>query len=666
VRFARALEAIDALLRPLALVVTGVSTAILRVFGVRTSPSRGAMSRQDFQLLLDESEETGQVAPTQGRILSRVLDFGETTVAQVMQPRTDVVAVDLTATVREVILLVQKTGWASVDEELFKLLGAHAASALIAAGFLATMTGADIDPAATLAGVVNGDGTIGPVAGIPEQFLGGIAHGKTRLGYPSGMRFARSEATGKPVDLVQLARSHHAEAVELATVYDAYRLLTRKPLPAPVPVAAADMALDPDTVRGLETTYLAWQKRLAGEWAELLLLDQAGRLPATLRLMVRLAQDGGARAEALYRAGKLPAALARMLAAWVYAAGANDTYAVLGKLAAGDVSGAVAALAALAPPDAATAAMFNRIGALRPSSLAGHLMMVAAFEAALRGWAYQAFAGDAIRATTQFLTGFQGKSQTELGATATADTVADSVAPTVVMMLRTVAELAVAEQELGLERDQGIAYTGSPPDVSRLAAALQAVATAGLGYVDALVVDPLARSAGLAQDAARRRVASAEPDYLIAGPLARVPADGLPHELAAAWGDGSLAGSLLSLAGHDVAYRSAAILVARYDSLAIHAAGTGKLDAVEPAEAFRHLLANAERFPHSLGEAISEFASLASLVGVVAREKEHSLASGFMWIGSKQRRDDFTQSPHPAERSASMRRRHGFVLQDPT
>ncbi len=114
VRLAGVLEAIDTLLRPLALFVTGIATALLRLVGVKTSPSKGAMSRQDFQLLLDESGETGQVAPTQGRILSRVLDFGETTVATVMQPRTDVVAVELSATVREVIALVQETGYTRV------------------------------------------------------------------------------------------------------------------------------------------------------------------------------------------------------------------------------------------------------------------------------------------------------------------------------------------------------------------------------------------------------------------------------------------------------------------------------------------------------------------------------------------------------------------------
>jgi putative hemolysin len=108
------LESFDAAMRPLVLAVTAASTALLRLFGVRTSPTRGAMSRQDFQLLLDESEETGQVAPGQGRILSRVLDFGETTVAEVMRPRTDIVAVETGTLVREAIQLVEETGFTRI------------------------------------------------------------------------------------------------------------------------------------------------------------------------------------------------------------------------------------------------------------------------------------------------------------------------------------------------------------------------------------------------------------------------------------------------------------------------------------------------------------------------------------------------------------------------
>lgn len=470
-----------------------------------------------------------------------------------------------------------------------------AASALIAGGFLATMTGEDIDPAATLTGTLNPDGTIGPVAGLPEQLQSALARGKTRLGYPSGMRLARSQATGKEVDLVLLARDHHAEAVELASVHDAYRLLTRKQLATPVPVNEAAMALDPDTLEGLDANYLAWRQRLADEWTQLLQLEQVGRLPATVGIMARFAQDRSAQGETLYRAGELPAASGRMQAAWVYAAGANTTYAVLAKLQAGDLDGAVATLAALDATGGGTGAILTKLGALRPATLSGHVAMIAALEAALRGASYHGFAADSMHAATQVLAELKGTSPAELGSAATGELVANAVAPTILTRFRTIAEASVAEQALALEPDRGVPYAGSPPDLTRLAAGFQVAAAAGLDHVDALLIEPLARSAGITDGLARQRVASVEPDYLIAAALARLPDGGLPRELATSWGEGSLGGSLLTLAAHAVAYRSAALLIAKYDSLAVHVGDTGKIDAVEHAKAFRSLLASARR-----------------------------------------------------------------------
>ncbi len=470
-----------------------------------------------------------------------------------------------------------------------------AASALLAGGFLATMTGAKIDPAATLTGSLALDGTIGPVAGIPEQFQSALAHGKTLLGYPSGMQFARSQVTGKDVDLVQLAKDHHAEAVELASVADAYQLLTHKPLATPVPVNEADMALDPDTLTSLGTQYLAWQKRLADEWTQVLQLEQAGRLPPTLGLIVRFAREHSEQAEALYRAGKLPAAYSRMLTAWVYAAGASHTYAVLTKLQAGDPDGARAALAVTGPTDPGPSAIFTQLGARRPATLGGYLAMLAAFQEALRGASGHGFAADAIRETTQFLTSWTGKSAAELGASSTAEAVVNRVAPAVLMMLRTTAETAIAEQEQTFEHDAGVPYSCSPPRVTRLAAVVQAESAADLRYVDTLLIEPLARRAGIADDVMRRRVASVEPDYLLADTLSRAPAGGLPRELATSWGEGSAAWSFLTLAGSMVASHSAALLIAKYDALAVHIGDSGRVDAVDHPEAFRNLLANAKR-----------------------------------------------------------------------
>ena len=126
VRLAPPLDALARFFAPLIGTVNLVATGLVRLLGIRASPARAALNRQDFQLLLDESEETGQVAPGQGRILSRVMDFGETVVGQAMRPRTEVVAVELGATVRDVIAVVQQKGYTRIPvyrDDLDQIVG---------------------------------------------------------------------------------------------------------------------------------------------------------------------------------------------------------------------------------------------------------------------------------------------------------------------------------------------------------------------------------------------------------------------------------------------------------------------------------------------------------------------------------------------------------------
>jgi hypothetical protein len=475
------------------------------------------------------------------------------------------------------------------------------ASALLAGGFVAAMLGDTIDPAATLAGAIQPDGTIGPVAGLADQVAAAIARGRTRIGVPAGMRVVRSATSGKDVDLVQLAHSRRAELIELADVRDAYRLLTGRRLPAPVPVAAAAMALPPAALDRLEARYSAWQRKLAEEWAPLLQLEQAGRLPAAITVLMRVAHGRSEHAEALHRTGKPVAAYGDILAAWLYAAAANQTHAVIGKLAAGDLDVAIAALAALDSGDAGLRAAFGRIAGQPPATLAGQLTAIEALQAVLRGWAYHELAADSLRAATQTLGELRGKPATELGSPATAESAAAAIAPAVLRLLRAVAETTVAEQELDLAPDPGAGEAGGPAcassaaELTRTAAAQRQVAAAALAQLDALLVEPLARKAGIIADAARWRLAAIEPDYLIADQLVRGAASGLPHEIAAAWGEGSLGAGLLALAASRAAYHSAALVIAKYDALGVHSDDTGRITSVNHPQAFRALLASAER-----------------------------------------------------------------------
>lgn len=469
------------------------------------------------------------------------------------------------------------------------------ASGLMAGGFLATMTGQKIDANATMTGIINPDGSIGPVGGIPEKFAGSIEKGKKRLGYPIGMRWAKSEATGKLVDLVQFAKDHGAEAIEVSNVHEAYKLLTGKSLPEAVPVSETEMTLDADTIKGIDDKYKAWQQRLAGEWSALLQLQQAGRLPATLLAMAKYAQEMAEKAEKLHKQGLTAAAYAKILDAWVYAASATDTYDILEKVQAGDAAGAVTALEQLDQLDSMTREVFDKIGAIKPATLGQHLLMITTFQAALRGWGFKLFASDAV-ARTKALLAALGSIKEELQSPEVADKVVQAVAPTVLMIGRTVAETMMAQQELEFETEKSVNYMCSIPNVKRMATSFQSAGVAGINYFDTLLVEPLAKEANMTIDEARIRVSMREPDYLVATMLSRLPQmDGLPKELKAKWGEGSVAWALLSLAGSELAYYHAAELVAKYYSLGVHTDAMGRADSVEHDKAFTNMLASAER-----------------------------------------------------------------------
>ncbi len=471
------------------------------------------------------------------------------------------------------------------------------ASGLMTAGFLATMTGAEIDPLATMTGIINPDGTIGPVGGIPEKFKGNLEKGKKRIGFPIGMRWARSAATGRMVDLVELAKENGAEAIEVASVFEAYRLLTKKSLPEPVPVADKDMALDAETNKALEEKYKDWLKKYGEELETLIKLQQAGRLPEYLKSMGQRATETAEKADKLLKQGQNGAAYSRMLEAWVLAASATDTFEILTKLQNGDGEQALRALNSLDELEKQTVDMFKKIGERKPTTMGGHLMMMGAYQAALRAWGYKMFANDAVRNTRMFVYGLSRRSASELGTPEVANLIVENIAPTVTLIGRTVAETAIASQRMEIESEKIINYMCNIPNVKRMTTSYSSAAAAGINYFDTMVTNPLAEQAGLSVDEARQRLATREPNYLVAFVLSRMEqaSSGVMAELKKEWGDKSLQWNLMSLAGSELAYAKSAELVNKYYSLGVKPDANGRASGVEHEKAFLNMLVSAER-----------------------------------------------------------------------
>lgn len=107
---ARPLVVLSQLMRPLVWLLTAVSNLVLRFFGDKTTFSEARLSRDELQQLVEEAAKTGSVDPRASEIASRALGFGEVTVAEVMVPRTRVVALRRGAPPEEVQRVILEEG----------------------------------------------------------------------------------------------------------------------------------------------------------------------------------------------------------------------------------------------------------------------------------------------------------------------------------------------------------------------------------------------------------------------------------------------------------------------------------------------------------------------------------------------------------------------------
>ena len=115
--------------------------------------------------------------------------------------------------------------------------------ALLVAGLVATMAGLEIKPKVSLTGSLLPDGTIGPVAGLPQKLAAAVKAGIKIVGYPVGLRNAVDLQTGETVDLEKMAIDLGAKAVEVSTLGEAVKLLTGKSLPQATPLPRPRLAL---------------------------------------------------------------------------------------------------------------------------------------------------------------------------------------------------------------------------------------------------------------------------------------------------------------------------------------------------------------------------------------------------------------------------------------
>src|SRR6478672_7960054 len=97
--------------RPLIVVLNGSANLFLRSLGVTPQEElSGARTPQELASLVRHSAEAGTLDASTARLVTKSLDFGEQTAADVMSPRATASSIERTATAEDVVRLARRTG----------------------------------------------------------------------------------------------------------------------------------------------------------------------------------------------------------------------------------------------------------------------------------------------------------------------------------------------------------------------------------------------------------------------------------------------------------------------------------------------------------------------------------------------------------------------------
>jgi magnesium and cobalt transporter len=107
---ARPLQAAYCVLFPLVSAASAVAQGISRLTTGRYTHKNPFVTREELELLIKESHESGVLKSDEREMIEEIFDFGETSVKEVMVPLIDVIAAPASARARDLTALVAETG----------------------------------------------------------------------------------------------------------------------------------------------------------------------------------------------------------------------------------------------------------------------------------------------------------------------------------------------------------------------------------------------------------------------------------------------------------------------------------------------------------------------------------------------------------------------------
>jgi putative hemolysin len=105
------ISALEKLFKPIVALLSVSTNAVAKLLGIKSTEDRQNFSEEELMMLVEEQDE---LLDEEKRMISEIMDLGDTIAREIMVPRVEVTAVEDTATVAEVINVMRETGFSRI------------------------------------------------------------------------------------------------------------------------------------------------------------------------------------------------------------------------------------------------------------------------------------------------------------------------------------------------------------------------------------------------------------------------------------------------------------------------------------------------------------------------------------------------------------------------
>jgi putative hemolysin len=102
-KVSRCIFFLTTLLNPVAIVFTYITNFIIKLFGGKGYITKPFITEEELKAMLDVSHEEGVLEIEERKMINNVFEFGDSQVKDVMVPRTDIIAIEVSSSYREVL-----------------------------------------------------------------------------------------------------------------------------------------------------------------------------------------------------------------------------------------------------------------------------------------------------------------------------------------------------------------------------------------------------------------------------------------------------------------------------------------------------------------------------------------------------------------------------------